>query len=127
MAYVVVYTQCICRYANANNKYVGNSYDSSQPSVYLTYFDVNNLYGWAMSQTLPYANFQWISDIDTFDVFSIHADSGIGYIFEVDLCYPQNLHDTHSDFPFCPTHAKAPAQSAQQKLMTTLYEKIRYK
>ena len=33
------------RYGKANNKLIGTKYDASKPSKYITYLDVNNLYG----------------------------------------------------------------------------------
>ncbi|RLU15821.1 hypothetical protein DMN91_011577 [Ooceraea biroi] len=114
-------SQCSNRYARANNKYM-ESHDPSKSSSYLMYFDVNNLYGWAMCQPLPCANFQWVNDVSDFDVSAIAPDSFTGYILEVDLEYPQHLHDAHTDLPFCPTRDKPPGKR-QDKLLATLFDK----
>ena len=118
-------SQCSHRYAQANNKYNTSSYDPSKPSTYLMYFDVNNLYGWAMSESLPYGEFQWVDDIERFDVMSVSSDSVVGYILEVDLAYPQNVHDAHADLPFCPNRERPPGKR-NDKLLATLYDKERY-
>jgi len=86
-------SQCSNRYAQINNKYM-QPYDPSKPSTYLMYFDINNLYGWSICQSLPYVDFD---DVDNFDVMTIATDSSMGYVLEVDLEYPQYLHDEHSD------------------------------
>ena len=59
------------RYVKANNKYI-NDYDPKKPSIFISYLDMNNLYGWAMSEYLPYGGFKWLKNVDTFDVKSIH-------------------------------------------------------
>ncbi|KYQ58873.1 hypothetical protein ALC60_02117, partial [Trachymyrmex zeteki] len=117
-------SQCSSRYARSNNKYM-QSYDPSKPSTYLMYFDVNNLYGWAMCQPLPYAKFRWVENISDFDVSAIAQDSLTGYVLEVDLEYPERLHDEHVDLPFCPTRDKPPGKR-QDKLLATVYDKKRY-
>ncbi|XP_070526022.1 uncharacterized protein [Cardiocondyla obscurior] len=117
-------SQCSSRYACANNKYM-QSHDSTKPSTYLMYYDINNLYGWAMCQPLPYAEFQWVDNASTFNVMGVPLDSSDGYILEVDLEYPQHLHDAHIDLPFCPTRDK-PLGKRQDKLLATLCDKKRY-
>ena len=32
---------------------------------------MNNLYGWAMSEYLPYSEFKWLKNMNEFDVMSI--------------------------------------------------------
>lgn len=71
---------CINRYAESNNKYTDN-YDPLKPSTYILYLDVNNLYGKAMTEYLPYQNFKWVNEFTNFDVTSIPDDSSIGYLY----------------------------------------------
>ena len=79
------------RYAKANNKYM-NDYDPEKLSTFITYLDMNNLYRWAMSEYLPYEEFQWLENIDEFDINSINEKSDTRYFVEVDPEYPNNLH-----------------------------------
>ena len=44
------------RHAEAKNKYA-KDYDSKKLPTFITYLDKNNLYGWAMSEYLPYSKF----------------------------------------------------------------------
>ncbi|XP_074026944.1 uncharacterized protein isoform X2 [Leptinotarsa decemlineata] len=120
---------CSKRRAHANNKYLPN-YDSSKPSTYQMYYDVNNQYGWAMSQYLPYGGFEWTDT--NIDVMDIPDNADEGYILEVDLEYPQHLHDKHRDIPFCPEHINPktmmpPTKPREiSKLMATLKPKEKY-
>ena len=57
------------RYAKTNNKYTEN-YDLKKPSTFITYRDMNNLYGWTVSEYLPYGGFKWLENVDGFDVNS---------------------------------------------------------
>ena len=88
------------RYSKANNKYM-TDYDSSEKNIFIIYLEANNLYGWAISNYLPYGEFEWLSqeEIQNFDVNSISKNSFAGYILEFDLEYPDELHDFHNDYP----------------------------
>ena len=50
------------RYAKANNKYMGDKFNSIEPSKFITYLDANNLYGYGMSKPLPTHGFQWMTN-----------------------------------------------------------------
>ena len=95
------------RYGEANNKYMKN-YNKDKQSKYIMYLDANNLYGWAMSQYLPTGGFRWMTkkEIDTINLYKYKEDSKKGLILEVDLDYPEDLHDLHNDYPLAPEKIK---------------------
>ena len=95
------------RFSKANNPYVPD-YDPTQENSYVMYFDASNLYGWAMSQSLPTGEFDWLTEqeIADLDITNVADDNEEGYILEVDLQYPSELHDLHNDYPLAPEKMK---------------------
>ena len=91
------------RYSKANNKYL-RCYDSIKESKFIMYLDANNLYGWEMSQYLPYSEFKWLNKKESSRIClnSISVNSFVGYILEVDLEYPDELHNLHNDYSLAP-------------------------
>ena len=89
------------RYSKANNKHMKN-HDPTKPSIYIMYLDMNNLYGYGMSDYIPYGGFKWLKKVDDFDVNSVDEKSLIGYILEVNLEYPDELHVLHNDYALAP-------------------------
>ena len=85
------------RHAEASNKYM-RDYDPERESSYIMYLDANNLYGWAMSQSLPCSDFKWL-DPESVILDHYIDTSKKGLILEVDLEYPQELHSLHNDYP----------------------------
>ena len=80
------------RYATAN-KYM-KTCDEIKESPYLQYWNVNNLYGWYMLQTLPVNNFQRIKDTFQFNedfIKNYNKKSDEGYFLEVDVQYLEKI------------------------------------
>ena len=96
-------TQCTYKKVEANNKYMNEQYDKSKTSSYINYLDANNLYGLAMCKKLPYKNFEWhYTKIIENKILNYTDNDDIGYILEVDLEYPEEIHDLHKDYPMAP-------------------------
>ena len=98
----------IYRYVKSNNKYM-KDYDKNKESSYIQYWGVNNLYGWAMSQKLPVNSCEWIKNTSQFIedfMKNYNEESDEGYFFEVDVQYPEKLHELHNDLPFLPERMK---------------------
>ena len=115
----------IHRHAKANNKYMKN-YDESKESSYIQYLDTNNLYGWAMSQKLPVNDFKWIEDTSKINeefIKNFDENNDKGYIFKVDVKYPKNLQDIHSDLLFLPKRMK---NDKCKKLVCNLLNEKKY-
>ncbi|XP_050064727.1 uncharacterized protein LOC126553627 [Aphis gossypii] len=116
-------TQASMRYAKANNEKI-QDYDPTKSKSWIVYQDCNNLYGWAMPQHMPYGDFKWVEPkLDGLD--SLSPKSDIGRVYEVDMSYPNELHDLHNDLPFLPEN-KIPPGSKVKKLMATLHSKKNY-
>ena len=84
------------------HKYM-KEYNNDNKSSYIMYWNVNNLYRWAMFPKLPADCFKWKKDISKFDenfikIYDKNSDKG--YIFEVDVEYSKRLNNLHNDLPF---------------------------
>ena len=99
------------------------NYDKNKESSYHQYWDVNNLYVWAMSQKLPVNNLEWIKDASQFIedfIKNYNEESDEGYFLEVDVQYLEKLHELHNDFPFLLDRMKI---EKVQKLVANLHNK----
>ena len=115
------------RYGEANNKYMQKGFNKNKPSKYLMYMDANNLYGCAMSMKLPTHGFKWLTGGEMEKLFNtqvIQVWEKTPCILEVDLEYPENLHDLHNDYPFCPE--KVECKNKVEKLIPNLRSKTKY-
>jgi hypothetical protein len=126
------------RYAKANHKGM-NTYDKNLYDAYILYLDANNLYGYAMSQYLPQSGFCWNNQQWTAeDIMRLGDKDPVGYLFDVDLHYPEELHDHHNGYALAPESMSVMnhmlnewqqedrKESKCNKLITSFYDKKNY-
>ena len=114
------------RYGKANNKYM-KDFNKKEPSKYLMYLDANNLYGAAMCEKLPVHSFKWMSNKEIENLFNnqiVQVWEKTPCILEVDLIYPEELHDLHNDYPLCPERVEC--GNGVKKLIPNLRDKNNY-
>jgi len=111
------------RYAKANNKYMGDLYNHDEESSYIMYLDASALYSWAMSHPLPLDGFWWMSQEDLDLWVDICYEDGVGAVLDVDLEYPQELHDSQNEYPLAPERLMI---NRVKKLIPNLSNKKRY-
>ena len=125
------------RYAHANFPTLPG-YNASRPHTYLICLD--NLYVWEMIKPLSTGGFRFLQpdEIEALaPVGELSNDAEDGYIYQMDLHYPQHLHDDHDDYPLAPEpleigsdmyspQAVFPQSAPQRKLTPNLKDKVRY-
>ena len=79
---------------------MGAEFDPTKDSKIISYLDANNIYGWAMSIKLPMSGFKWMTDDQLSDWKHLSC------ILEVDIEYPEDLHDLHNDYLLAPERIK---------------------
>ena len=83
---------------------------------------MNNLYGWAMSQPLPTGKFKWV-EVNPEELPRLAKREHFGYVLEVDVRYPNEIHDFHNKLPFMCEKMKI---NGVMKLTPNLNNKTRY-
>ena len=118
-------SQAVKRYAKANNKYMKDLYNPDELSTYLQYVDANNLYGWAMINNLPTHRFRWKNgeDFTPEKIDELVKKDKKGYLLEVDVKYPKELHENHNELPFLTERMKI---GRVEKLVPNLKDKKGY-
>ena len=105
------------RQAKANNEYMGDAFDPTKEFKFISYLDENALYSWAMSKPLLTSGFQWMTDEEIDDWKHLSC------ILDVDLEYPEDLHNLHNVYPLAPDRVK---MGNVEKLIPLLNNKTNY-
>ena len=93
---------------------------------YLKYWDVNDLYCWGKLQKLQVNKFEWIEDTSHFNedfIKNYIEESNEGYFLEVDVQFPEKLHELHDNLPILPERMKL---KKAEKLVTNLHDNFEY-
>ena len=88
------------RHVKANNPHA-TGYNPEKENNYIMYYDANNLHGWATNQPLPHPGFKWLTKNDKING-TFNRKTGNGWILEVELEYPKELHKLQNDYPLAP-------------------------
>ena len=83
-------------HAEANNKFL-KFYGANKHTAYIKNLDANDLYQHLMMQLLPTEILHWVNPKD-FNLDNSSKKSPIGCFLDVDLDYPNELHDLHNDY-----------------------------
>ena len=122
-------------YATSNHPSM-DAYNENEEPRTLTDQDANSLYSWVMSQMLPIRGFKWVPN----EIDILNVPDQLGYILEVDLEYPKELHDKHNLYPLAPEHVHVtddmlspfqrehfpPIPGSIRKLVPNLHNKEKY-
>ena len=129
------------RHAQANSPSFPDACDSILPNQNQIYLDANNLYGWAMSQSLPTHGFRFLQqdEISMLKLQELSDDAANGFMFKVDLHYPTRQHDRHDDYVLAPEslvidrsmclstqQAVFPESAPLRKLVPNLQDQVKY-
>lgn len=129
-------TQHIHKKVIANNKYLSD-YNENEPNVSLLYVDANNLYSHSLSAYLPVKDFQWmtreeINELTSIDektgnikLLNVPYNSNIGYVSEVDVTIPVELHDKFNELPFFGENIIQEGEKCK-KFILSLHDKKNY-
>ena len=107
-----------CTFVNTHYLHVNapeihpSSFNPNLPRHEMLYIDANNLYGHALSAKLPHSEFTWLTEQEISllsqpnYLLNVDVEGDVGYLLEVDLKYPSEIHDKTKDFPFAPEKLK---------------------
>ena len=96
---------------------MGTEFDYAEESKSISYFDTNNLYGWALSKQLPMSEFERMTADEPDDWIHLSC------FLEIDLEYPEHSRGLRNDYPLALERIKI---GNVEKLIPNLNNKTNY-